>query len=432
MARKPKKAASPGLWGAVRSFFGVPEEAKPSPKIKAPRRPRKQKTPEERKEAIESAKQVLPQVLENTTVTNARQLTALLEGKRQPAAAPVKQQPAAQEAEPSPPPVAPSYTPRPRSDVNPVADPWGGRGTVRRPKFLPAPVKPVSYEEAGSMLPPQSGTASYDPNLQFQVELKQATEKQVEWTDKLTNAFKRLFGVANNQTAGSRRGSGSSLVGNGVQRFLAFLQRASGGASPLQYGAGTGGGPIVNAAGGAVARGGIGMLRGAAAMGGRAAMAAGITGAVVAAPIALAAAFVKLRQVATDFAEAQAESTRAFIPFNAAIANAFAKSKHEDRVRMYQQAAINEGSSERLIEAVDAMKNEAMPLKAAATELLNVTATSVVGILRSINRGIMAIPGLSDYLKKLVEQGKKKGNAHRSEMTNFLTDVGKGVFNRKP
>lgn len=424
-----KKPASPGLWSALRQFFGGDQRQSSSPKIKPPRKPRKRKTAAERDADREQAQQALPDVLENTTLTNAKAISKALQGIKQ----------ATQSAGPQ---ASPSPASQPQPQPGGSRDPWGGRGTQRRFNFG-KPLQQISGAQADAQLPPQAPAMQQDTEFRVDPRVERAKNVTLRWMDAVAMAFRKLAGTLGGSkvaaeaeqggggTPGGQRGGGKK-GGSRLQSVLQLIQRVSSGAQPIAGGAGAGGAGYANAASGAAARGGMGLLRGAAALGGRAAMAAGVAGAVVAAPIALAAAFIKLRQVATDFAEAQAESTRAFVPFNAKIAAAFGKSQFEDKKRMWAQGAMNQESSTKLIEAVDKMKNESLPLRAAVTELLNNTASVAVGMLRSINGLLKNLPGMKEYLKNLEEQGKKKGDANRQQMTSFFKDVTNGTYNKKP
>lgn len=475
------KPASQGLWSALERFFGKapagskqpdPEpkysnEEMPSTKRKrSTRQPRKRKkTPEERREDREEVRRVIHDVLEDSQLTNARAMTAALEGSSGIAPElddPAPSSPTDRGGTSSPDPMAPlpgmkprqPYSPRPRGpggrflprgadpDTPPKADPqqpapapadpsdrakvgpWGGRGTHRvpKPKVWNLPQGPHFIHPQGvdGLLPPQAEQEA-PPSVDTSRGGRGGAQAQ-NWVQKLVGSFQNLHRAMQGGGGGAAGGGGSGGM-RGMSRMMQMFARmgTQGAGTLLAGGAGAGGAGAINLAGAGAARAG---MAGLGAMG----TAGALTGGV----LAVVGAFILLRRVATQLVEAQSESLRQFAQFNSGIANAFIKADFASKKRDFAQGAMNSQSSQRLVEAVSAMKDEALPMKAAVTELLNITATYVVGILRNINSAMMMMPGFKDYLEELVEQGKQKGNAQRSALTNFMRDVGQGVFNRKP
>lgn len=479
MARKKRinvdtsqgKPASRGLWGALERFFGRPgsdnrkydNEDLPSTKRKRQTQ-QKKKDDRKRKEDNAKRKQVISIVLEDSRLNNARAMTEALEGRKQSQSrspdpmAPVD----VPKNEPAPTPEAPK-TPRPRGDDGrflptpaepdrpaplepapqqpqpqpqpgggsrqPSRDPWGGRGYHIQPKAPAAPpewkLPPGPYvttpQGVDSILPPRADTGPnpFDINTNTPRKAKEATD----WIGKLVESFRTLHRSMDGTGGGGGRGGGGF---SGMQRMMQLFTRfgARGLAMSGGGGAGAGGGPMLGMAAAGGARG-LGSL---AAVGG----AVGTVGAFAGGVLAAVGALALLHRVSTKFAEAQAESLRVFSGFNAKIAGAFIRQDFAAAKRNFAQGAMNAESSERLITAVSKMKDETLPIKAAVTELLNVTATAVVGILRDINGALMNLPILSGYLKSLKEKAEKESNAQRSSLAKWFGDVGQGVFNRKP
>ncbi len=403
MARKRKRDSK--AWDIIRRFF----------KLEKPKTRRKRKTAAERARDQQAASQVLPEVLENSTLTNARELTeALSTAGMAPAADPPTHR-------------GPPIIPAPRTPgsgwVNLPTRPYT---PAPSPTPIPTPPAPgLSYDDAGAMLPPRwqggntgGGGPSPQQEAQEDIIIKRRRQRQKEEEtamDMLTKAFQKLTRAVLGPTLGNR------------------VNSLFGGQLGPSSGPGQGASPYATQAASDAKGMTIDGIKGFGKMiGGKAGMALLMGGTLATAVGGTIYAFLKIREAGLRLADAQVESLRPLARFNAQIASAFLAADYQDKLRMFNQGGANAASSEKLIKEWSAMKDSMQPMKTAMTEVYNNTAATILGYLRGYQETFNQLPWIKDILADIKKKADEAMSKNKQAFTGFFQDVLKGAYNKKP
>jgi len=405
MARKKKRDSK--AWDVIRRFF----------RLEKPKTRRKRKTAAERARDQQTASQVLPEVLEDSGLTNARELTeALSTAGMSPAAA----EPTGHRG----PPIIPGARSVPSAWTNLPTRPY-----TPAPSPTPIPTPPqspgLSYDDAGALLPPRwqggntgGGGGNSQQEAQEEIIIKRRRQRQKEEEtamDMLTKAFQKLTRAVLGPTLGNR------------------VNSLFGGQLGPSSGPGQGASPYATQAASDAKGMTIDGIKGFGKMiGGKAGMAL-LTGGMFATAVGgTIYAFLKIREAGLKLADAQVESLRPLSRFNAQIASAFLQADYQEKLRLFNQGGANAASSERLIKEWSAMKDSMQPMKTAMTEAYNNTAATILGYLRGYQETFNQLPWIKDILADIKKKADEAMGKNKQAFTGFFQDVLKGAYNKKP